>query len=790
MSAKTKAPPGRRTILWIACGGVLALAAVHYLVLGRGGSRFSGATGESNVLLITVDTLRADHLGAYGDRDIRTPVIDALADEGVLFENAITPAIETLPSHATILTGTWPPTHGIRDNGDYRLNPDALTLAEVLRARGFRTGAVIGAFVLDSMFGLDQGFEEYDDALPARSPNESFFAERPARSVTEAALGFVRQSRASRFFLWVHYFDPHHPYNAPPPFPQQNPRRPYDAEIAYVDSEIGRLLAALKEMGLKERTLVVLVADHGEGLGDHGEDSHGIFPYVEEARVPLIVSLPPHVPSGLRVKAVVRTVDIMPTVLELMRIDPKEAAAPVQGESLWPLIAAGPREMPGRPAYTEAMAPLLLYGWSPTFAMRDDRYKYIEAPKPELYDLAADPKERDNLAASHPDLVAVYRGRLETLRREITRAGAGAEMLSPDAETMARLRSLGYATGGGRTPSTTEVLADPKDMIGMLARINRVYVSFGAGQYDLAVREAESILKENPGNASVRFYMAGALSSMGRYPEAIHEFETLLKRSPKDTVAMSNIGWCLINLQRFDEATAVFNKVLEIFPDHIHAMASLANISFIKGDYSEAVRRYKEVLIREPNHVSSILTLGGIYEGSGKLDEAAVIYAHGTEVDPGNVEMWMNLGWVRFLQGKHEEALATLRRAQEIAPSAPELLVAVGDVELALGQVEEARASYEKGLRISPRLAGGYYGLGLIEIKQGDAGRAVQLMSQAVSLNPERVEWREDLARALARAGRFADAAGELEKYLASGRAPAERLDELRKQARSYRQGR
>ncbi|HZI94843.1 MAG TPA: sulfatase-like hydrolase/transferase [Patescibacteria group bacterium] len=788
MSAKTKAPP-RRTILWIGCGVLIAAAVVLYLVFLRGGGRFSGATGDASVLLITIDTLRADHLGAYGDRDIRTPVIDTLADEGVLFENAITPAIETLPSHATILTGTWPPTHGIRDNGDYRLSPEALTLAEVLRARGFRTGAVVGAFVLDSMFGLDQGFEEYDDALPARSPNEAFFAERPARSVTEAALGFLRQARASRFFLWVHYFDPHHPYNAPAPFPRQYPRRPYDAEIAYVDSEIGRLLAGLKEMGLKDRTLIVLVADHGEGLGDHGEDSHGIFPYVEEARVPLVVSMPPHVPSGVRVKGVVRTVDIMPTVLELMRIDPHEAAAPAQGESLWPLISAGDRRMPGRTAYTEAMAPLLLYGWSPTFAIQDDKYKFIEAPRPELYDLAADPKERDNLAATHPDLVADYRARLETLRKTIAREGAGAEMLSPDAETMARLRSLGYASGGGRTPSTTGNLADPKDMIGMLARINRVYVSFGAGQYDVAVREAASILRENPGNASVRFYMAGALSSMGRYPEAIHEFETLLQRSPKDTVAMSNIGWCLINMQRFDEATAVFNKVLEIFPEHIHAMASLANISFIKGEYNEAVRRYKEVLLREPNHVPSILTLGSIYEGAGKLDEAAVIYAHGAEVDPGNVEMWMSLGWVRFLQGKHDEALATLRRAQEIAPDAPELQVAMGDVELALGQVDEARASYEKGLRLAPRLAGAYYGLGLIETKQGDAGRAVQLMAQAVSLNPERVEWREDLARALARAGRHAEAAGEIEKYLSSGRAPAERVDELRKQAQSYRRG-
>jgi len=791
----------RGRYLWLAGGGALVAAACLYLVGGPGlggGGRFRGATGDASVLLITVDTLRADHLGAYGYKDISTPIIDGLAARGVLFENAVTPAIETLPSHASILTGTWPPTHGIRGNGDYRLSPEAATLAEALRQRGLRTGAVVGAFVLDSMFGLDQGFDEYDDALPSRSMNQAFFAERSARSVTEAALGFLRRARGARFFLWAHYFDPHHPYNAPESLARQYAKRPYDSEIAYVDAEIGRLLSGLDEMGSAGRTLVVMVADHGEGLGDHGEDSHGVFPYEEESRVPLILSFPPHLPAGLRVSEVVRTVDIMPTILDLLGIDPGEAAPTVQGESLWPLISGDEGGGPGRPGYTEAMAPLLLYGWSPIFAMRDRQYKYVEAPRPELYDLAVDPRERQNLAVSRADVAAAYRARLEALRRDVERTGAGAERISPDPETEAKLRSLGYASGGpagsggsggssGRPPGG---LPDAKDRIEMLSRINRVYIAFGAGQYPAAIQEAQAILRENPDNASVRFYMAGALSGMGRYPEAIQEFEMLLKRSPKDTVALSNIGWCLMNMERFDEATATFHKVLEIFPEHVHAMASLANISFVKGDYPEAVRRYKEVLIREPNHIPSITTLAGIFEASGRLDEAAVIYAHGAEVDPGNVEMWMNLGWIRFRQERNDEALEALKHAESLSPGAPELLVALGDVYVAMSMTPEAKESYQKAIQAAPRLPGGYYGLGIVELKQGDPARALSLLDKAVLLNPGRVEWREDLASALARTGHLPQAAAELERYLGSGRVPEDRRADLLRRVESYRRGR
>lgn len=599
--------------------------------------------------------------------------------------------------------------------------------------------------------------------------------------------------RPGRFFLWGHYFDPHHPYVAPSPFAEQYPRSPYDAEIAHVDTEIGRLLAGMKSMGIRQRTLVVLVADHGEGLGDHGEESHDVFPYDEEMRVPLIFSFPPHLPAGRRVKGVVRTVDIMPSILEILGVDPDGTATPAQGERLWSLMAddKSAASLPGYPAYAEALAPLLLYGWSPLFVLRDEKYKYIEAPRPELYDMAADPPEKNNLASARADLSAGYRARLESLRQQVTRGGATAGTIAPDPETEARLRSLGYVGGGNRPapPAVPSGLADPKDMVESLGRINRVYVAFGAGQFEVAVREAHEILSQTPDNRSVRFYLAGALTELTRYPEAVAEYRKILERSPRDTEALSNLGWCQVNMEKFEDAKSTFGRVLEIYPDHIYARASLANVAFVEGDFREATRLYKEVLRREPNHLVSIKTMAGIYEGMGKFEEAAIFYTQGASVDPDRIELWMSLGWVRFQQGKLDDALAALMRARVLAPQAAEVQVALGDVQYAMGNLVDARSSYQSAMKVAPGLAAGYYGLGLIETKQGDPERALELLGRAVMLNPGKAAWREDLARALAVTGRYEAAATELRRYLDSGQAAKERIEELRSQLGKYRRG-
>ncbi len=780
----------RLALAGLAFGVLLLAAAVLWLVRGTGGQRFRGHTAGASVLLITVDTLRADRIGAYGSPGARTPIIDALAARGVRFENAVTPAVMTLPSHASIMTGIWPPAHGLRGNGDYRLAPGALTLAEILRSRGMRTGAITGAFVLDSMFGLDQGFEHYDDTMPPRAANEAFLAERPANHVTDAAVRFLNSVAGSRFFIWVHYFDPHQPYAAPAAVAASFAGRPYDAEVAWVDSEIGRLLGALEDAGAADRTLVAVVADHGEGLGDHGEDTHGVFLYDETSRVPLILSFPPWIPSGAVVEGVVSTIDLLPTILELVRIDPAQAAPGIQGRSLWEMMADDEGDDPGRDVYIETMVPLMMYGWSPLTAVRDARYKYIDAPRPELYDLSADPRETANLAASLTDVAAAYRAKLETLRQGAARAGASSPVgLDPDAR--ARLESLGYAAGGTGAPAGAPGgrgdLPDTKDRIAMLARINRVYVHFGAGEHAAALQEGRSILAEDPGNASVRYYMAGALSRLGRWGEARDELLRLLERRPDDTEALANLAWCQTNLEQLEEAKATYNRILAIFPAHVQAESGLANLAFVSGDYQEAARLYRQLLARRPNHLPSLLTLAQIFEGAGRTKEAEVVYEQILHVEPDHVDTWLNLGWVQFQQGKHEEAVASLQKALERDPNSPEIRAALGDVWLATRNFQGAGTAYETALRLNGALPQAHYGLGLVALEGRRFAEAVQRLRMAVQLRPDKAEWREPLAMALAQSGDTAGAARELEMLIASGAVPPDRIADVRRRIRQYR---
>ncbi len=709
----------RRLVFVLAGGGALALVLL-YLVFGRGTGRFSGPTGDASILLITCDALRADHVGAYGARESVTPVLDTLADEGVLFEAAFTPAVATQPAHASILTGTYPASHGVRADFATPLPAGALTLAEVMRSRGVKTGAVVSSFLLDSRFGMDQGFEWYDDALPAQRPEDSWEAERQAGAVTEAALRFLRQAGQARFFLWVHYADPGRPWRAPESWAMQHAQRPYDAEVAYMDAEIGRLFAGLRHMGLRERTLIALAGDHGEGLGDHGESSHGVLLNEETTRVPLIISFPPHIPSGRRVGALAGTVDLMPTLLDLIRINPADAAAPVQGSSLWPLIADTKNRLPGRPVFSEAMTPLVMYGWSPLVSLRDADHRFVEGPRPELYDVRADPAEKNNLAPARAELVAAYRARL---------AEAGAPV----------------AAGGALPPDPG---IDPKERLSELAAIERVADLYDAGQYEPAVLLSREILGVNPELAPVRSRLAGALARMQRYDEAIQELRVILERSPGDTLTMSRIGWCLYNQRRFDEAAAQLQQVMERSPDDAIAATSLGDIAFVKGDQQAAGRQYIAALKLEPNYVPAIMAMGQVFESRNDHEKAAAFYVHAAEVDPANLQAWLNLGWVRLQMGKPEEAVEALSAAVEFHPDAPELQLALGDLNLELGRLEESAAAYSNASAAAPTRASAHHGLGMIALKRGDARLALQELRHAVAMRPDKVAWLDDLRAA------------------------------------------
>ncbi len=561
----------------------LAVAAASAIALTLGGSLawlvFGGGAGAWNVLLVTLDTTRADHLGAYGYAHADTPAIDALAAQGVRYARCYSAAPLTLPSHATILTGLLPPRHGVHANGVQILAEEAVTLAEILAGQGYRTGAVVAAFVLDGRFGLRQGFQHYDDDLAAGSrPSRYGYAMRDARQVTDAALSWLREKTRRPFFLWVHYFDPHAPYEPPgfDPASLRVPyRTPYDAEIEFVDSQLKRLLDFLGETGAAERTLVVLSADHGEALWDHGELTHGLFAYDATLLVPLIVRFPDQRLAGTAIAEPVSLADLMPGVLTWigravpegldgrpLRLEEDGAADAAPGDQL---------------LYFENEGPAHLFGWSPLRGVVAGRHKLIRAPEPELYDLLEDPYETQNLY--HPEearsraLLERFQVRMEELEA-LPRLGAAEADLSE--ESRARLRALHYADAGDPSPGPGSWRhprgTDPKRMVPVYHKVETALSLIDQERVQEGVEILlEVVTSDDPGNRRALSVLADlAANDEAARPRAIEGLWDFARRGSADRVfALSvrfRLGVALAQEQRFAEAIEALRLAQEIDP--------------------------------------------------------------------------------------------------------------------------------------------------------------------------------------------------------------------------------
>jgi choline-sulfatase len=527
------------------------------------------APGEKDVpdrvVLVTIDTLRADRVGCYGDADARTPFLDTLAARGVRFETAVSPAPLTLPSHASLMTAVDPPIHGVRHNAVHRLDAALPTLAERMRDAGYATAAFVAAFVLDRRFGLARGFGHYDDAVERHSSATVGYAERPAGPVVDAALAWMAEA-PPRFFVWIHFYDPHAEYAPPAGFAAGFARRPYDGEIAYVDHQLGRLVDALVERGGSEGLLVAVTSDHGESLGEHGELTHSYTLYDATQRIPLILA-GPGVPAGRVVSEPVRLVDLAPTLLGLAGAEP---LAGVEGRDLRPLFSGA--AAPPRVAYLETVATHLDFGWSPLFGVRAGHFKYIRAPRPELYDLAADPGEHENLAQRDPERVA----ELDALLTERLSRGAHrgvAASLDPGAR--ARLRSLGYVVPEEPAEVDFESASgpDPKDEIGLLATMIRAEglagrgrpqealevlrpfeasgtalpalraaIALGAGEPDLAARDARWVLAREPDRGDLLVILGRSFEARGDDRGARRAFERAAAVDPRLSAAWLGVA--------------------------------------------------------------------------------------------------------------------------------------------------------------------------------------------------------------------------------------------------------
>jgi arylsulfatase A-like enzyme/Tfp pilus assembly protein PilF len=675
-------------------GVALALVAVFFIVGRDRGDFRPRAAAAHNVLLITLDTTRADHLGAYGDAEARTPNLDALARGGIRFARVYCPAPLTLPSHASIMTGLYPATHGVRNNG-HDLDPKWKTLAGILKGRGFATAAFVSSFSVDSRFGLGQGFDVYDDTFQPQAPLKGANAERRAGETFARFKRWLDRSGPDRFFAWIHYYDPHLPYDPPSPYREAAPGRPYDGEIAYMDHYVGEVLDALRAKGLLEKTLVVVAGDHGEGFGDKVETGHGIFLYEETLRVPLIFNDAAAFPKPGVVEDAVRLVDAAPTILETVGL--KAEAASMEGQSLISRIAGQTRS--DLDALVETFYPRENFGWSELVGIVSGPWKLIQAPRPELYDLANDPAEKTDLAASSPAQAAALRTKLEQelLRLSAKPAGAGGPAAAR-VDDRERLRSLGYVNFAPAKPGAEA--PDPKDKIGLLKLVQQAQAFELEGKFAEAEGVYREIVAEFPDSAESYVNLAIVEARQNAFDRALATLEQGLARLPGSEVLLVRLGHTYLVSGKPREALETMDKVLGADPQSVDALTVGAGILDAMGRKAEARAYYERALAIEPESRHLRMSYAGNLATSGALKEAIVVYENLIEDFPEEQAFYQYAGIAHSYLGEYDRAIELLRQALAIRPTP------VGFFNLAVayekrGDLREAAESLRMYLRNS-----------------------------------------------------------------------------------------
>ncbi len=663
------------------------------LLLALGLLASSALAERPDLLLVTLDTTRADHLGAWGWPYASTPRLDALAAGGVRFARCDSAAPITLPSHTTLLTGLFPPRHGVRDNGTFALAPAPATLAERLRAAGYDTAAVVSAVVLHRRHGLGRGFRLYDDDLGAGYAQGTEVAERDAAATTDAAIAALA-GLAHPYFLWVHYYDPHEEYRPPSRIADrmQGPNRLYDGEIAYVDEQLGRLLAALP------RTAVtVAVGDHGEMLGEHGELTHGLLPLAAARRVPLIVS-GPGVPAGRRVDELVRTADVMPTLLDLAGVSAPDG---LDGVSLVPRFSGGSGPTGAPPlAYSESFLPYYAYKWFPLRALSDGRVLYLEAPRPSVFLLDRDPGEARDVAADEPGLVSLWRARLERL---LSASGENLERAAePDAglsaEQLRQLASLGYLGGGGGGELSAE-LPDPRERVGTARELHAAAARVQAGGCGAALRELQRIVRDDAHNFPALTLAGQCLRDAGRHAEALALYERAGRENPASVVPVVNQAGCLVELGRRTEAEREFRHALTLDPSSGDAAVGLARLFRERGGKAEAAAVLDAAIASGALASEVFRERGTVRAESGDLARALADFREASRRAPGDPVSLENAARAAYLLGRTAEAVATYRTLLRAAPDRVDLWKTLVALELEVGDTQEAARAAREALR-------------------------------------------------------------------------------------------
>ncbi|HEV8525534.1 MAG TPA: sulfatase-like hydrolase/transferase [Terriglobales bacterium] len=659
----------------------------------------AAATRRPNVLLITIDTLRADHVGCYG-AEVKTPAIDSLCRDGIMFERAIAQVPLTWPSHAAILTGTYPFHNGVQDFTGQVLSPAFRNVAQAMKAGGYATSAVVSAFVLDRTWGLARGFDHYDDAFAGASflEKDIGLVERRAKDSVDRALAWLRKRPPGKpFFLWLHLFDPHSPYAPPEPFRSQYKDRPYDGEVAYADSQLQRLFIWLKQSRLYDGTVVVLLSDHGESLGEHGEKEHGFFVYNSTVHVPLVVKPAGARASKRRVGLPVETIDVAPTILEAAGVKDSAIAKQLQGQSLLSLLSGGNHRR--RAAYSETYYPFSSFGWSPLQSVQSGDFHYIEAPEPELYDLRSDAAEAKNLRGKQEAMSAVLKQSLTELRSRYASAEPAHTATDPD--TAERLRALGYVAARSPVPAEKlhEPMADPKQKLPQFNAILEATDLQRAGQVERGSALLREVQKQEPQMYLIPFLLGEAALRQQQWKQAAAELEKALQLNANFDQAMTALARALHALGDTAAAKRWLDRALEVNPQNYRAWYQIAWMA-TRADPAAAQAALKKTLALQPNFALARRDLGLLYLRHEEYGKAAAELEKAAHLGLSEAPLHNFLGIAYSRTNRLREAVASYRKALEKDPQLAEAHLNLALTYQRLKQPAEAKNEYAAACRL------------------------------------------------------------------------------------------